>query len=136
MPKTFLDTNIFVYALDEADPRKKELARSEIEGISEAGYAVVSTQVLQEFYVVATRKLGHDPLKVKPLLQEIAANELVVVDLGVIERAIDISILNTLSFSDSLLIAAASAANCAVILTEDLQHDAILAGVRIVNPFR
>ena len=136
MAKTFVDTNVFVYALDEADERKHRIARKEIERVSDAGFAVVSTQILQELYNVVTRKLGHEPLKSKALVQEVAENELVVVDLVAIERAIDISILNSLSFWDSLLISAASMANCTDMLTEDMQHDSTIAGVRIVNPFR
>ena len=136
MPKAFLDTNVFVYAIDECDPRKHEIARNVIETFADAGEAVVSTQILHEFYVVATRKLGHDAIRVKSIVQEIAQNEVAAIDVALIERAIDISVLHRLSFWDSLLVAAACATNCAELLTEDLQHDLVVAGIRIRNPFR
>ena len=55
--RTFLDTNVLVYAVDDADRRKRDLARRIIG--AEGARLVVSTQVLSEFYVVTTRKLAH-----------------------------------------------------------------------------
>jgi predicted nucleic acid-binding protein len=133
--KTFVDTNIFVYALDNASPQKQVVARSAIRQLLSSADGVVSTQVLQEFYNVATRKLGHPALQAKELVQSIGQNELVVVDLALIQSAIDLSILNPISFWDGLIIAAAAAANCSQLLTEDLQDGMVFAGVKIVNPF-
>ena len=112
MSKAFLDTNVFVYAIDESDPRKHEIARRVIETVADAGEAVVSTQILQEFYVVATRKSGHDPIRIKSVVQEIVRNEVTTIDVALIEREIDISIVHSLSFWDNLLGAAACATNC------------------------
>jgi predicted nucleic acid-binding protein len=100
-----------------------------------AGSLVVSTQVLQELYSVGVNKLGQQPLRMKAVLQGIAQYELVQVDFDIIQHAIDLSVLNSISFWDSLLLAAAVAANCGELLTEDLQHGQTIAGVRIVDPF-
>ena len=135
MAKTFIDTNIFVYALDGRDGKKQEIARACIRHLLSTSEGVVSTQVLQEFFVVATRKLEHEPLAAKQLVRNMAQNELVVIDLALIESAIDTSILNPISFWDALIVSAAASANCGELLTEDLQHGAVIAGVRVVNPF-
>jgi len=95
----------------------------------------VSTQVLQEFYGAATRKLGHDPLAAKQVVQRIALNELVLINVTHIEAAIDLSVLNRISFWDALLFAAANAANCSAILTEDLSPGSVIGGVRVLSPF-
>jgi predicted nucleic acid-binding protein len=133
--RTFIDTNIYVYALDTADPKKNSIARREIDRLTDSGEAVLSTQVLQEFYTVATRKLGHEPLKAKMLVQEMAENELVILDLPIIQAAVDIPLINGISFWDGLLLSAADVANCSILLTEDLQHGSRLAGMNVINPF-
>ncbi|HLX77976.1 MAG TPA: PIN domain-containing protein [Acidimicrobiales bacterium] len=135
MAKTFIDTNLFVYALDQRDIKKHDIARRWIRDLSASSEAVVSTQVLQEFYSAATRKLGHDPLAIKQVVQRIALNELVVVELTHIETAIDLCVLNQISFWDALLFAAAKSANCAIMLSEDLQAGSTIGGVRVSSPF-
>jgi len=133
--KTFIDTNLFVYALDQRDKSKHEAARQWIRELSSSSEAVVSTQVLQEFYNAATRKLGHDPLATKQVVQKIALNELVLIDVTHIEAAIDLSVLNQIFFWDALLFAAAIAASCSAILTEDLNPGSTIGGVRVMSPF-
>jgi len=133
--KTFVDTNIFVYALDEADMTKHRAAREVIQGLVGRSEAVVSTQVLQEFFNVATRKLGHAPLEVKPIVQRIALNELVIVEVAHVMAAIDSCVLNALSFWDALVVAAAASAHCSILLTEDLQDGKKFGELTVRNPF-
>ena len=90
---------------------------------------------MQEFYVAATRKLGVDPLVAKGVLKTFAVFEIVQVSAPLIQEAIDCSILNRLSFWDSLILAAAASAGCSVVMSEDLNAKQSILGVTILNPF-
>lgn len=134
MSKTFIDTNVLIYALDQSDPlklRKSRLLLQELLG--ETG--VISTQILQEFYVIATKKLNLDPILVKSILHTLENYEIVVVNPELIAAAVDCSILGRISFWDALVVVSAESACCDRILTEDLNHGQIIRGVKIENPF-
>ena len=136
MSKAFLDTNILLYSLEADQPVKRRKARALLRRLAESLTPVISTQILQEFYVAGTTKLGVEPLVAKSLLRSFENMEIVQIDPNLIREAVDISILNRLSFWDSLVIAAAESARCEVLYTEDLSDGRILRGVRIENPFR
>src|SRR5450759_3440310 len=74
--KTFLDTNILVYAVDQDAAPRRDASRKAIESIGADGSGVISTQVMQEFYVAATRKLGMPPLAAKIVLKTFAVFEI------------------------------------------------------------
>jgi predicted nucleic acid-binding protein len=130
--KTFLDTNILVYTMDPRDPVKQSKARALLN--SGGRIFAISTQVWQEFYVTVVGKCGVAPLKAKAILQSMGWAELTVVRQEEIERAIDLQILNQLSFWDALIISAAVSARCSVLWSEDLTAGQVIAGVRIENP--
>ena len=132
--KVFIDTNLLVYTLDRNDHRKQTACRRLLAEAAERHTAVISTQVLQEFYVVATTKLRVEPLTAKQLLHSFSNLEIVTVDLPIIKEAIDIGILHHLSFWDALIIAAAESAGCDRLWTEDLQHGRVIHSVTIHNP--
>ncbi|HUX66978.1 MAG TPA: PIN domain-containing protein [Terriglobales bacterium] len=132
--KAFLDTNIFVYAHDAADPRKQPRSRELIREQAASGLGVVSTQVMQDFFSAATRKLGIDPLAAKEILATFSVFEIVQVSPDLILEAIDSVVTHRISFWDSLLVAAAARAGCAVLYTEDLQSGRILRGITVRNP--
>ena len=132
--KTFLDTNILVYAVDQEAAPRRDASRKAIESIVADGSGVISTQVMQEFYVAATRKLGMPPLAAKIVLKTFAVFEIVQVSPELIQDAIDCAVLNTLSFWDALIIAAAASAGCARVYTEDLNAGQTVLGVAIENP--
>jgi predicted nucleic acid-binding protein len=134
--KVFIDTNVLVYAQDSGQLRKRTRSRALIEELVHSGDGVISTQVLQEFYVASTRKLGVTPLAAKAVLKTFAAFETVQVSPELIQEAIDCSILNELSFWDALIIAAASAAGCSILYSEDLNTGQIILGVKVENPFK
>jgi predicted nucleic acid-binding protein len=134
--RVFLDTNILVYAHDTAAPDKQRKSREIIRQLADSASGVISTQVLQEFYVAATRKLGVAPLAAKGILKTLAVFDIVQVSVPLIHDAIDCSILNQLSFWDSLIIASAASAGCAVVLSEDLNSSQTVLGVKIKNPFK
>ena len=133
--RVFLDTNILVYAQDTGAARKRRKSREIISRLAASSDGVISTQVLQEFYVAATRKLGVSPLAAKGVLKTFAVFETVQVSPGLIHEAIDCSILNQCSFRDSLILAAAAAAGCSTVLSEDLNASQVILGVKVENPF-
>lgn len=134
--RRFLDTNVLLYA-DDLDAGDKRATAREIVGEAlSSGEGVLSTQVLQEFFVVSTRKLGVEPGVAKRKVELLSAMDLVRIDLALILSAIDLHRLHSFSFWDALVVRAASAAGCAILLSEDLQHGQVVDGVRIQNPFR
>ncbi len=131
--KIFLDTNILLYANDRADPLKQARAREVVSG---GRSFVISTQVIQEFFVGATKKL-HVPAQIaKREIQNFDLFEIVTIIPERIFEAIDIHILNQISFWDALIVSAAEAAQCRLLLTEDLNHGQVISGIKIENPFR
>ncbi len=135
MAKTFIDTNILVYSLDQADPLKQTKARTLLKTAQRSRTGVLSTQVLQEFYVVATGKLKLEPTIAKKITCSMANFTTVTVDFLLIEQAMDICQSDKISFWDALIVAAASSAGCQAIWTEDLNQSQSVRGVEIVNPF-
>ncbi len=134
MSKIFIDTNLFVYALDQKEPLKRDKARTILKTLTDTHQPVISTQVINEFYVVATTKLKADPFIVKNIIHTFRNMEIVNNDLELIEQAIDISMLSRLSFWDSLIIAAAEKANCEYLYSEDLSPGQTYRGVVAINP--
>lgn len=133
--KIFIDTNILAYTIDKNDSTKQEQARRILKRLVEFHLPVISTQVINEFYVVATSKLKADPFITKNILHNFRNMEIVGTDLELIEQAIDISVISQLSYWDSLIVAAAEKANCEFLLSEDLNMGQTYRGVVALNPF-
>ena len=133
--KIFIDTNILVYALDKAEPKKQEKARELLRKTESDRLGVISTQVLQEYYVVATQKLKVEPELTKRIISSLSKFEVIIINQPIIEKAIDISISNKISFWDALIISSAVAARCRIIWTEDLNHGQSINKIKIENPF-
>jgi predicted nucleic acid-binding protein len=133
--RVFLDANIFVYAQDVGAPEKQRKSREIISKLADSGDGVISTQVMQEFFVAATRKLGVEPLVAKGVLKTFTVFEIVQVSSALIHEAIDCSILNQISFWDSLVLVAAASAGCSTIFSEDLNSGQTILGVKVHNPF-
>lgn len=133
--KTFLDTNILIYSIDRADPAKQEVSISLIAIHAKQRSGIISTQVLQEFYSAATRKLGVPAILAKQYLTDFRIFDIVQITPDIIESGIDSSILHQLSFWDGLILAAASTASANILLTEDLNHGQTIQGIKIQNPF-
>jgi predicted nucleic acid-binding protein len=136
MSKVFLDTNVFVYSLDQSDSTKRKKCRNLIKSLTNENSGVISTQVLQELYVAATAKLGADPLLVKDIIRSLERLETVVVSPMLIKEAIDCSLINRLSFWDALIVVTAESAHCEILRTEDLNHGKVIRGVLITNPLK
>jgi predicted nucleic acid-binding protein len=134
--RRFLDTNVLVYADDLDAAVKRRRAREILRHAVRTGDGVVSTQVLQEFFVISTRKLGVEPGVARRKVELLAEMDVVRIDLRLILAAIDLHRLESISFWDALVVRAAVAAGCRTLLTEDLQHGQVINGVRVENPFR
>lgn len=133
--KSFFDTNILVYTADDDAPAKQERATALLTMVEQTVRPVISTQVLQEFYSAATRKLGLAPRHARALVESASEFEVVVVDVGIVREAIDLSIIEQVSLWDALIIIAAAKARCTVLYSEDLADGRTYRGVRVVNPF-
>jgi predicted nucleic acid-binding protein len=133
--KLFVDTNVLVYALDNANPTKRDRCREILRAAAMDGRGVVSTQILQELFVVASKRLGLDPLDAKEIVAAQENFEVVVVTPALIREAIDCSVIARLSFWDALVVVCAQSSACARIVTEDLNHGQLVRGVRITSPF-
>lgn len=133
--RVFLDTNVLVYADDLDAGPKRDRARAVVREHVASGAAVLSTQVLQEFFAIATRKLGLAPEVARARVEAFAQLDVVLIRTELIVGAIDLHRLRSLSFWDALVVRSAVAAGCSRLLTEDLNHGQVIEGVRIENPF-
>ena len=135
MARVFFDTNVLVYAVDEAFPAKRSAALELIDAHARAGDGAISTQVLQEFYVAATRRLGIEPQAAKQLVSDFQVFDVVQITTELVEEGIDQSILAQLSLWDGLIVVAARTARCETLYSEDLNDGQSMGGVTVVNPF-
>ena len=135
MSKVFFDTNVLVYQLDGRDRTRQTISRALVEQAASRDKAVISTQVLQEFYVVTTAKLRLGASLVKGILHTLENMEVVTVGTELINDAIDVSIQNQLSFWDALILVSAESAKCETLYTEDMNDGQVIRNVRISDPF-
>ena len=135
--KVFVDTNILVYAHDLDAGNKHDQAAEIVSQLWESRNGVLSTQVLQEFYVTLTRKVSStlSKLEARKLVQKYSHWHLVLNDPSIIIQASEIEESNNISFWDALIVSAAYSQNVPTILTEDLNHEQIIEGIFIRNPF-
>jgi predicted nucleic acid-binding protein len=133
----FLDTNVLLYSIsrDPAEAAKRERAIA----LLDRDDGALSVQVLQEFYVQATRATRPDPLP-----HDIAAGLIATwtrfrvqeISLAILAGALEIKAAHGLSYWDSAILAAARALGCRELYSEDMGHRQEIDGVTIVNPFR
>ena len=126
-----------MYAHDATETAKQPVARAAISDLWRHRTGTLSTQVLQEFYVTATRKLAR-PLtraEARDVIELYSAWPVVTINSSLLLAATRIEELHQLSFWDALILEAARVAGAQVLLTEDLHHGRTIDGVRIENPF-
>lgn len=131
----FVDTNVLIYALDDGAGGKQEAARQWRAVLWENRRGRISFQVLEEFYVKVVKKWPAARDQARAEVRDLLAWRPVVLDAEIMDRAWKIEDRYRLSFWDALIVAAARAASCAGLLTEDLQDDQVVDGVRVINPF-
>ena len=135
--RTFIDTNVLVYAFDRGDPIKRAQALELLGTGIEEQTAVVSAQVLGEFFNTVTRRIS-DPLsaeQAQEAVDVISTLPVVALDLALVRRAIGTQMRYQISYWDALIVAAAESADCTRILTEDLNPGQAYHGIVVVNPF-
>ncbi len=137
-PLAFVDTNVWVYALDRGDERKRRIARELIERLGGANRLCLSTQVLEEFFVTVTRKIktpvpARDALE---LLEDLSVWPVFPIEVRTVLEAARLSDEARLSLWDALLVVSADHGGAEVLYTEDLSHGQRILGVDVVNPFR
>ena|ERR1700722_1425529 len=136
--KFFLDTNIFAYIFDQTAPGKQRLSAGLVRHAVATNEGVISFQVVQEFISLAFRRLD-------PPMSSTEAEQFLALTLGPLlavqsshvlyREALHLSRRHSLSWYDSLIVAAALEAHCRILYTEDLQHGQIFDTLRVQNPF-
>src|SRR4051812_30852870 len=134
--RSFVDTNVWVYGVDAADPDKQRVALSVLESAG-TDDLVISAQVLGEFYTVVTRKLVKPVSadEARSLVDRMSRLPVVPIDVVLVKAAIAGARDWQISYWDALIVRAAEAAACDVLLTEDLAAGTTYDRVRTVNPF-
>jgi predicted nucleic acid-binding protein len=137
MTLRFLDTNILLYSIsrDPAESAKRDRAIALIDADDNA----LSVQVLQEFYVQATR-----PTRADALPHEIATGlirtwlrfKVQEITVPIMARALEIKVAHRLSYWDAAIVAAANTLGCRELYSEDMAHGHDVEGTTIINPFR
>ena len=133
----FVDTNVLVYRHDARDQAKQARAESWYQLVWRLRLGRLSFQVLQETYSVLTRKLvpAFDAHEARALVRDLTAWNPLTVDLSLVKNAWALQDRYSLSWWDALIVAAAQASDCRVLLTEDLQHGQVFGRVRVIDPF-
>lgn len=137
MDTVFVDTNVLLYAFDEAEPAKRDRSRAWLTALWRGRCGRLSTQVLNEFYSNARRKFaaaisaGDARSEVRRYQQWKPWQ----IDQATVETAWAVESRCNLNYWDALLVAAAQHQGCSLLLTEDLQHDQRIDKLRILNPF-
>jgi predicted nucleic acid-binding protein len=131
----FFDTNILVYSDDRSSPEKQEQAITLFSAHLRAGTAVLSLQVLQEYFSAATRKLKVPADKAQQKVEIVARCKVVRLESNDVIRAIELHRLSQLSFWDALIVQAARLSGAVTLYSEDLQADSVIAGIKVINPF-
>ena len=136
--KYFIDTNVFIYSFDIEQPAKQKRSQELIQLGLGTGFGIISTQVIQEFLNVATRKFAipMKPEDSKAYLRSVM-NPMCQVypDLSLNEACLDLQVETGYSFFDSLILAAAIRGGCNFLFTEDMQDGQEIDSVTIKNPY-
>ena len=131
----FFDSNILVYTDDRSAGAKREKAIRLVSEHLREGTAVVSMQVLQEYFAAATRKLGVDGAIAQQKVEVLARAKVVRLNEFDLIAAIELHRLKQVAFWDALIVQAARLSGCAVLFSEDALGGGRIGGVTVINPF-
>lgn len=135
--REFVDANVLVYAFDASATRKQQIAANLLERLWDTGGGCLSVQVLQEFFVTVTKKVGK-PLPLEEAiarLREFSAWRVFAPTAGDVLDAVGLHAAAKIAFWDAMIVVAAAESGCDVLWTEDLTDGQVLRGVRVRNPF-
>ncbi len=134
---TFFDTNVLVYAVDAGNPARREVAIERFARAVKDDAIVLSTQVLQEFFNVTTRKL-RPPLSVREAtaqITQLCAFEVIGATADSVLAAAEIAQKHRLQWWDALILEAALRANADTLVSHDRQHGQRFGKLVVENPF-
>ena len=131
----FVDTNVLIYADDTRDAAKQLRAREWLLALWQQRCGRLSTQVLNEYYVNVTRKLGLAQGDARAKVRRFQLWQPWQIDHQTVETAWGVEARFGLSYWDALIMAAAAQSGCTHLLSEDLQHGLQIDAVTIINPF-
>lgn len=132
----FFDTNVLIYRIDSRNEAKQRVARQLIKDAIDRGQSLISTQSLQEFYSVATRRLGLHADEAARIAGYYALSSVVQVTPRLIFAAMDRHAGSDFSFWDSLIVEAALAGGAATLYSEDMHDGMKIGALTIRNPFQ
>ena len=136
--RCLVDTNVLVYAYDHSDRVKQERAFEVLDRLASSARAVLSAQILSEFFVVVTRKIP-DPLPMREAVRSVEnylrAWPVLAVTPPLIYEALRGTEQNRMNYWDALVWATAKLNQIPVILSEDFKDGRVLEGVQFLNPF-
>ena len=133
----FFDTNVLVYAVDAGDPARRERALNRLARAASEGTVVLSTQVLQEFYAITTRKL-QPPLpapEAAAQVQRLCAFQVMGSTAQSVQAASALAQEHQLQWGDALILEAALRAGADVLISEDGQAGRRFGRLVVENPF-
>lgn len=136
MSLVFFDTNILVYTEDSSFPEKQRVASSLLDTHLTADTAVLSLQVLQEYFATVTRKLRVPAERAQRRVEIFACAKVIRFEIADLIAAMEFHRLTQISFWDAMIVHAARTGGASILYSEDLQHGAFIGGVRVLNPFR
>lgn len=136
-PRGFIDSNILLYAYDTSETTKQPIAVALLARLWRERAGALSTQVLQEFYSVATskRRPPMSPPVARDIIDIYRGWPVTVIEPALILAASRLQERHRLSFWDALIVQAAIVAGATTLLTEDLSAGQVIDGVQVVNPF-
>ena len=132
---TFVDTNVLLYAQDRRDDRRRGIAQEVLAGLWASASGALSTQVLQEFYDVGTRKMKLEPASARRVVAFYAGWPVVETTAQLIVSASLLHERHGFAFWDAMVVEAALLSGATTLLTEDMQDGRRLGGLTIRNPF-
>ena len=133
--RSFIDTNILVYAEASDEPAKQQAALALLKQLYESASGVLSTQVLQEYCNVALKKLKLPAAHIRAQLDLYEQFEVVQITPALIRAGLDLHQTRSVSFYDAIVLASAETAGCSALFSEDFNAGKMVGGVRIINPF-
>ena len=136
--RAFVDSNVLIYPFDRDAGAKRAVAKEWIDRLWDSAEGRISAQVVSETYVTITRKLkpGLAPAEAQDAVRRYLDWKPLPIDARLIDAAWRIETRWRLSWWDALIVAAAQRAECAWLLTEDLQDGQRFDDVEVVDPFR
>jgi predicted nucleic acid-binding protein len=132
----FFDTNVLLYMYDGSNEVKRQASIALFRRSIDANTFTISTQVVQEFYVAATRKLRLNRATAHTMIASLCEMRVVTMQPKHLLLAVELEDRYGTSYWDAMILAAANLVGARVVYTEDLNHGQTYAGVKVQNPFR